>query len=218
MTKSRIKQVSSFEGGDRDVIFEIRGGHVPWGDYGSILVHGMTAHLGRKGEQLQLERTGPFVPPISFPGINDIVVTSEMKAHLENAGFRGITFRPVLKAHISNVDWHEWDLSDDEPEEYPQEGEPEGYILDYDHCEDTSAELGDLWEVVTSTGAEMERVQVGESPWEVEFRYVPGSWNGSDLFAVETNAIKYTSHRAKRWLETYYPEWTSFAIVAQKDR
>src|SRR5438105_2367736 len=67
----------------------IEGGEVPWGDYGSILTHGMTAHLERRGSQLQLERTGPFIPPISFPGINDIVVTTEMRDAMQRAGFRG---------------------------------------------------------------------------------------------------------------------------------
>src|SRR5262249_4504338 len=47
----------------------------PWGDYCEILVQGMSTHLPRKNGLIQLERTGPFVPPISFPGIADVVVT-----------------------------------------------------------------------------------------------------------------------------------------------
>jgi hypothetical protein len=45
--------------------FRLEAPEAPWGDYGSILQHGMTAHLGRNPEGLaQLERTGPFIPPI----------------------------------------------------------------------------------------------------------------------------------------------------------
>jgi hypothetical protein len=52
----------------------------PWGDYGNILQHGMTAHLGRVGGLLSLERTGPYMPPITFPGAGDVVLTVGAKA------------------------------------------------------------------------------------------------------------------------------------------
>jgi hypothetical protein len=45
-----------------------------WGDYGDMLRHGMTNHLDRSGESLQLERTGPFVPPVTFPGASGFLV------------------------------------------------------------------------------------------------------------------------------------------------
>jgi hypothetical protein len=38
--------------------FRLIGARVPWGDYGRILVHGMSKHRGRKEGQIQLERTG----------------------------------------------------------------------------------------------------------------------------------------------------------------
>jgi hypothetical protein len=88
----------------------------------------MSAHLGRKGGTdgpIQLEKTGPFVPPITFPGIGDIIVTDEMKQQMEKAGFRGIAFRPVEKTRIVEVPWHEWDLTAAEPDYYPEGGEPE---------------------------------------------------------------------------------------------
>ncbi len=67
----------------------------PWGDYGHILVHGMTAHLPRAGDKLQLERAAPFLPPITFPGIGDILVTDHVRKALAAAEFVGIGFRPV---------------------------------------------------------------------------------------------------------------------------
>jgi hypothetical protein len=199
--------------GAAEEFYVIDGGEVPWGDYGSILTHGMTGHLGRSGSQLQLERTGPFVPPITFPGISDIVVTTEMRDAMSRAGFRGIEFRPVIKAHIVEVDWHTWNLKAESPKYYPEESEPEGYILDKTHSEKMSRQIGDLWEVVVSHGVAMERIQKGQKTWDVEFHYKPGSRNEADLFSCPQNGYKYCSLGAKLWFEEHFPQWTSFKPV-----
>lgn len=57
----------------------------PWGDYGRLLRNGMSAHLPRQEGMIQLERTGPFIPPISFAGVGDIIVTDEIRVRLEAA-------------------------------------------------------------------------------------------------------------------------------------
>ena len=81
-------------------IYALDASRMPWGDYGCILLSGMTSHLERQNGLLQLERTGPFVPPISLPGIADIVVTNDFKHLLEGSGLTGFTFQPVIKKHI----------------------------------------------------------------------------------------------------------------------
>ena len=181
--------LADYEGTNTREVFRIGGGEVPWGDYGRILVHGMTAHLGREKTEngrLQLERTGPFVPPITFPGIGDIVVTDEMKQAMEKAGFRGVSFHPVFKVHFVEVPWHTWDLESDDPEFYPEEGEPEGYILDKEHSPKVADAVGDLWEVVYDREGD------------------------GDFFGYMN-----VSRRAKYWFETHYPRWTSFRIVTK---
>ena len=70
---------------------------MPWGDYGNILLTGMTSHLDREDGRLQLERTGPFVPPIALSGIADIVVTDAFRSALEASGLTGLRFQPVIK-------------------------------------------------------------------------------------------------------------------------
>jgi len=205
--------LASYEHGSEDGVSIMDGGEVPWGDYGAILAHGMSCHLGRLGGEdgpIQLERTGPFVPPITFPGPGDIVVTTEMKETMQDAGFRGILFRPVIKAHIVEVPWHTWDLEAEEPPYWAEEGEPEGLILDQEHSPSMAHQLGDLWEIVRQDGAKVERVQMGSKAWEVRFHYVPGTWNGNDLFSVKTNRYRYVSPRAKRWFERHFSRWTSF--------
>ena len=118
-----------------------------WGDYADILVHGMTAHLSRRDGLLQLERVGPYVPPITLPGISDIVLTSEAKA-LVASRLDGVSFRLVVLAKCVRIDWTSWDASRDEPAEYPDGGEPEDYILSRPHDAALAIELGSFWELV----------------------------------------------------------------------
>ncbi|MEJ7591488.1 MAG: hypothetical protein WKF77_08055 [Planctomycetaceae bacterium] len=132
-----------------------------------------------------------------------------MKQEMENAGFRGITFRPVEKTHIARVPWHEWDLTASEPEYYPEGGEPEGYILNEPHSAELAASLGPIWEVVLTDSAEVIR-RTDPTSHETTFAYVEGSWNGNDLFSVSENYYKYASARAKDWLEQRAGKWVSF--------
>jgi hypothetical protein len=48
--------------------------------------HGMTAHLERTDGLLSLERTGPYIPPITLPGIDDVVVNAAARGLLESSG------------------------------------------------------------------------------------------------------------------------------------
>lgn len=66
-------------------IYILQNAKMPWGDYGSMLLSGMTSHLPRKNGLLQLERTGPFVPPITLSGVDEIVVTDTFKRQLEQS-------------------------------------------------------------------------------------------------------------------------------------
>lgn len=72
----------------------------PWGDYGSILVHGLSAHLARVGGRLQVERTGPDVPGIAVSGRSDVIVTDAVRARIESASLSGCSFAAVNKARI----------------------------------------------------------------------------------------------------------------------
>src|ERR1700722_270859 len=93
----------------------------PWGDYGHILMHGMTPGDRHQG-LIQLERTGPSIAPITFPG-DGIVVTQAFQLALEQSGLTGFTFQPVIKRHIVDLDWEEGDITMDGPEEAPGKGE-----------------------------------------------------------------------------------------------
>jgi len=182
----------------------------PWGDYGDIAVQGMSAHLGRdSGGVLQLERSGTFVPPITFPGISDIVVTDEFKRRLESADFARLAFRAVAKVHIVRLDWRTWDPEAD-PADMPESGEPEDLILARPHDETLARAMGVLWDVVLPVDASVERVRRAQDGGNVEIVLRLASWTGADLFRAEGVGLIYASERAQSWLASEVAEWIAF--------
>jgi hypothetical protein len=117
-----------------------------WGDYGRILLHGMAARRPRVENRIQLERTAPYVPPLTLPH-RAVVVTESMRTRLEAAA-SGAAFAPVDKAHIASLDWRSWDLQASRPNEHPRSGEPEDYVLERPHDVDAAARMPTLFEVV----------------------------------------------------------------------
>jgi len=125
-------------------VYRLEGAEGPWGDYGRILIHGMSIHLPREDGLIQLERTGPFIPPITFPGAGDVVVTRELRVALEGSGLTGLGFGALIKQHIVRLEWESWDGDADEPAEYPEGGEPEDYILGRPHSASAANAMGIL--------------------------------------------------------------------------
>lgn len=180
----------------------------PWGDYSDILNAGMSTHLDREGGLIQLERTGPYIPPISLPGLGDIIVTDAFRQKLLASGLSGFHFQPVIKRHIVHLDWQTWNLSTDEPAEYPEGGEPEGYILDRPHSPAIAAAMGDLWEVIVADAANIHREK---KPSRILL--VAASVRGGDLFRAEGILRVYATEKAKTWLEQHAGGHVSFKEV-----
>ncbi|SRR5260370_13651023 len=120
-----------------------------WGDYGHILQHGIAAHLPSADGRLALERAGPYIPPITLPGIGDIVLTSEAQKLLELSALSGFSFLPVEKTLVVELHWETWNLDAEQPAEFPESGEPEDYILGKPHSAQMPrqnwASCGRLW-------------------------------------------------------------------------
>jgi len=177
----------------------------PWGDYGKILVHGMTNRLGRRGERLQLERAGPQVPAITLPGIHDLIVTDAVRAHL--ARFPGLEFRNVDKARIVRLDWHLWDLSAGDPPLCPASGEPEDYILERDHDPACADEIGALWELVPAI------IPAIQMPGGLFNR---SAWNGEPFVCPdESGGRGFLSASLAEALEALDPEWVMFVEAVE---
>jgi hypothetical protein len=165
-----------------------------WGDYGYILQHGMTAHLERTGRLLSLERTGPYMPPITFPGIGDVVLNSAGRKLLESTGLRGLRFRPVYKARIVELRWQDWDLTAKEPPERPKSGDPEDYILERPPNSAIAEEMGNIWELVIPVGVK----------------------NGADIFRGDGSLMPLVSERAKAHLEGCFGAYVQFEEIVVK--
>src|SRR5688572_28026734 len=87
----------------------------PWGDYRDMLMHGMAGRARNDGNLLELQRAGPFVPPISQPGI---LVSDVFRKQIEQSPLKGIEFRPVRKSRIVNIPWHDGLRDTDQPPHY----------------------------------------------------------------------------------------------------
>jgi hypothetical protein len=179
-----------------------------WGDYGDILQHGMSMHLSRKDGKISLERTGPYIPPITFP--MEIVLTSEARRLLESSGLSGFSFQPVEKAHIVELRWETWDLNLDDPPVFPESGEPEDYILAEPHSERASEALGELWELVASTNGKIANTRSlsGRSRMRPYTTFDSSEWDGADLFNREGTLSILCSERARDWISEH---WGAFA-------
>jgi hypothetical protein len=186
-----------------------------WGDYGDILQHGMTAHLGRVHNLLSLERTGPYMPPITFPGIGDVVLNAAGRKLLEASGLTGFTFQPVNKTRIVDLPWHHWDLMADRPREYPESGEPEDYILERPSSARAAEEMGDIWELVVPVGAKIGRPREMVKSFR-ELYVERGSWNGADVFRGDGYGGPLVTGRAKAWMEKYFGEYVRFDKFATR--
>jgi hypothetical protein len=193
-----------------------------WGDYGHVLQHGLGPFLPRHEGCLALLRTGPFIPPITFPGWpsfdnrgSGVVVTQAVRSAFEDSGLSGLSFQAALKVRIVWLPWHEWDLSAAEPHFRPPGGEPEGYILEESPSEKAAESLGDLWELVPQGIDWLER-QIDHDPDGsriVRFRILPERADDTDFFCVKPGTMLFCSARAKQWMESLYSECVSFDAI-----
>jgi hypothetical protein len=179
-----------------------------WGDYWTILISGMTGHLGRSGEQLQLERTGPFVPPMVSSGLHDLIVTEPMRKTLDAVpGVKG--FRAVRKSRIVRLDWSSWNL-DGDCIELTRFREPEDTILSGQHDPVLAAELGEIYEVLLESDGEIDLDYDDDYNPRYTFRELPK--RGFDFFTAKTDGdsdfpiataafVGALSQDVKKWLE-----------------
>ena len=182
---------------------------VRWGDYGDILQHGMAAHMPRIGGRLSLERTGPYIPPITLPGIGEIVLTSEARESLEGSELSGFSFVPVEKSLVVELHWENWDFDADEPEYYPESGEPEDYILGQPHNPPAAAALGELWEVVIPVSAKVLRPRSVVSSFK-ELKLDLNTWSGADLIRGEGYGSPLFTKRARDWFISHWDTYIRF--------
>lgn len=174
----------------------------PWGDYGHVLAHGISWHSPRREDgALALERVGPFVPPITFPGGSDVVVNTSLRDQIVSCGLGPMSFRPVWKKRVVRIDWRSWDLSAPEPKVYPSGSEPENYVLRRKHVPELADAIGELWEAVIPVKPGL-RLKDGVID--------PARYDGEDLVKGRELGPVYASSRFKFLIESVAAEWVSF--------
>jgi hypothetical protein len=181
-----------------------------WGDYGDILQHGMAGRSSGKDGRLALQRTGPYIPPITLPGIGEVVLTSPAKILLECSGLTGFSFRPVEKALTVELRWENWNLKADEPEYFPDSGEPEDYLLGQPNSPTASAALGDLWEVFVPNTATVLRPGAIIRSYK-ELRLDLDTWNGADLFRSDGYGSTLFTECGREWFSSKWREHVDFS-------
>lgn len=179
-----------------------------WGDYGEILQQGMAWHSPRVNGKLALERTGPYIPPITLPGFS-MVITDAARTLLESSGLTGFTFLPVEKKLIVELHWETWDLSADEPGKYPESGEPENYIPGKPHSPTVAIAMGELWELVVPINVKVLRPTPTVSSYK-DLRIDLSTWNGADLLKGEDYGGILFSQRAKDWFAERWSQYVTF--------
>ncbi len=186
-----------------------------WGDYGRLLAGGIARRGASESAPFNLFRTGPFIPPISFP-FRHVVVSQDFRIKIENAGLFSFTYQQVVKKHIAKLHWERWDLSADEPKKYPRGGEPEGYILNRWHSRSTAKKMGDIWELVLEHGADTATKKIdGERRKRVMVN--PSSWDGQHFFQSKTQGWKIVSAEGADWLRRNCPEWVTLDACIEWD-
>ena len=172
---------------------------MPWGDYGDILLTGMTSHLNRHNGLLQYVRTGPFQPDIIISGLNDLLVTDSVKKKIEESDLKGFEFKSVIKRHISIVDWTAWDLERETPEFYPDNGDPENYILGLPHSQEFADKMENVWEVI-----------VDKNGCFINSRTYEQGSKDIDVMRAGNSGWFLVTEKAKSWIENNCDEWTEF--------
>jgi hypothetical protein len=179
-----------------------------WGDYGEILQNGMTMDSPRVGGRLALKRTGPYIPPITLPGLS-IVLTDAARTLLESSGLTGFSFLLVEKKLIVELHWETWDLSAEEPAGYPSSGDPEDYILGKPHSPTAAMAMGELWELVIPFSVEILRPAPIVSSYK-ELTIDLRTWDGADVLRGRGYGGTLFSQRAQDWFTERWGQYVTF--------
>jgi hypothetical protein len=180
-------------------------------DYGDILLAGCAPRDDDDG-LLHIMRTGPFLPPLWTGGPGDnLMVSDNFRLTLESAGFSSVTFRETVYEKIVNIPWHEWDLDADEPQEYPESGEPDDYLFDEPHDEALAATMEPTWEVVLPKPPC--NVIIGDRFWDATAE-MQNAYQYPQLFYGSRNAPRFpvpiVNDAGKDWFMEHAGEWVSF--------
>jgi len=159
---------------------------------------------------IQLERTGPFVPPIAFPSLGEVIVTGAFRSVLESSRLSGLNFGPVAVATAVRLHWETWNRAERLPPVLPPSEEPQDYVQPELHDPDCAREIGTLWEIEAPIWGVGSRTTVGFRKYTHNVDIRP---SGPDFFRVEGLRFTLVSERAREWLAAEAGESVSFEAI-----
>jgi hypothetical protein len=186
-----------------------------WGGYGTMLISG-DAERNHNG-QLLVYRTGPYMPPITLPGMNWVVVSDEFRTMLKSSVLTGLTFHPAIKHRIVELRWEHWDRHEEMPDLPTEYGPPIDLLLNMPHSEQAAAQLGPIWDARTERLVDVEAIyerHLYKQGYNLRLiKRPPTSIQRLDFFGAVNQKRVFVSERAKVWLEKHVPEWVTFRGV-----
>jgi hypothetical protein len=188
----------------------LRKRRAPWGDYGQVLLNGISS---RRDGILHVDRVGPVMPPITFPRPAEIVVTDEFRGLLLDSGLTGLGFSPVQLGKVVRLDYSAWDTRAVMPRELPPGGEPVNYLADRPRDEAVAHRLGTLWELTPVKWGTTTVERVPNSPRRNSVKVQLASGPMPDVFRSGTLGSRLLSKRAEEWLSQMAGEYVTFVPV-----
>jgi hypothetical protein len=192
-----------------------------WGDLGTVLISGFARRQSLESP-VSLERTGPFLPPISFPwlpvGGKPFIVSDQFKRTVEAKGLPGVRFRPAVKSHIVKLMWHEWDRQAWPPT--LQRGEPENYVRGKRHDARTASQMPEAWELLPLVvPLRTERIEDPEEGFLDKFRAYGERGQFPPFFVdrPDNYADLVVDDASRAWLQDEVGDWLKFCEVQLVD-
>ena len=160
-----------------------------------------------------LLRTGPFIPPISFP-FTHIVVTDEFRNELSRSNLGEFEYRAIEKHRIKKLRWEQWDRTTEVPPKTPR-GEPADYYLSGRHSRAAAKAMGRIWELSLPRGGVTGGVRIerdsrrtpGQPIWDVMID--PDTWLGGDFFRSTNQGYLIATERGAQWLTDHCKDWVT---------
>ena len=190
-----------------------------WMHFGDYLISGRTTRYHLSPAPMDLERFGPFVPPLYMTHTRAIVSNATRLAIERDRPF-DVGFRRTHYERVLPLGWHEWDFDAPYPPVIPTNRDPGYYYFDVmDRMTDSER---------TRVSAEL--AQEMEQSWELVLPVIPCDvrWLGNQdelevtLLDEEYKGLFYSSDReiypladvaTKRWFEANVGPWAHFEPV-----
>ena len=194
-----------------------------WGDYGTILMQGLCAVRDERTGHLGLECAGPFVPPMIF-AIEScvghvVLVTETFRKKLSKAGFGDLEFKPTMKKRVVDIPWHTWDRTARFPPVFPNENEPEGYLLDKPHSEEAASKMENMWEFIAPVLEFKIEKREPVRPFCWRWYITPPKGEHQGLFRPPGDGhVVFVNDKGREWFEREAEGWVDFDEVTVATR